>query len=205
MSSLWLAASAGRQVERERREGQDNPAPPGGGEPGPDTPKELKARALRLLMRRDQSRAELARQLLLHAESHEAVEQLITELLARKLLSEDRMAESRAHTLSRKYGASRVRHDLRAKGVGEETIERVTAEAKSTELERAREIWKKKFRAAAASRPERAKQMRFLAARDSARRSSDSSLRARSSVSSCSTASGDSACGRSCRASSARL
>ena len=97
MSSLWLAASAGRRVERDGRE-----EPPPGSESKPDTPKELKARALRLLMRRDQSRAELVRQLLPHAESSEAVEQLLTELLARKLLSEDRMAESRAHTLSRK-------------------------------------------------------------------------------------------------------
>jgi len=166
MSSLWLAASAGKRVEQEGREGRDKPlAPSGGSEARPDTPKELKARALRLLMRREQSRAELARQLLPHAESTEAVEQLITELLQRKLLSEDRLAESRAHTLSRKYGASRVRHDLRAKGVGEETIERVTAEAKATEFERALEIWKKKFRTASTTPAERAKQMRFLASR----------------------------------------
>ena len=163
MSSLWLAASAGRRVEREGQSGREDEPP--GAEAKPDSPKELKARALRLLMRRDQSRAELARQLLPHAESAAAVDLLIDELLQRKLLSEDRLAESRAHTLSRKYGASRVRQDLRGKGISDETIERVTAEAKSTELERAREIWKKKFREAATSRPERAKQMRFLAAR----------------------------------------
>ena len=58
-----------------------------------------------------------------------------------------------------------MRHDLRAKGVGEETIERITAEVQATEFERALEIWKRKFRTAASSRPERAKQMRFLAAR----------------------------------------
>ena len=109
-----------------------------GGEPaGPDSPKELKARALRLLMRREHSRAELSKKLLPHAESGEAVELLLEELVQKKFLSEDRMAEARAHVLSRKYGASRVRHDLGAKGVAEETIERVAAEARSTELERA--------------------------------------------------------------------
>ena len=131
----------------------------------PDSPRELKARALRLLMRRDHGRAELVRQLEKHAESSEALEQLLDELIRRKLLSEDRVAESRANTLSRKFGVSRIRNDLRAKGIAPETIERVAAEAQSTELERAKEIWKKKFREPGTTPGERAKQMRFLAAR----------------------------------------
>jgi regulatory protein len=75
------------------------------------------------------------------------------------------MAESRANTLSRKFGVSRIKQDLRAKGIAPETIERVAAEAQATELTRALEIWKKKFRELATSPNERAKQMRFLAAR----------------------------------------
>ena len=132
---------------------------------GPDTPRELKARALRLLMRRDHGRAELVRKLTQHAESIEALEQLLDELVRRKLLSEDRVAESRANTLSRKFGVSRIRNDLRAKGIAPETIERVAAEAQATEVERAKDIWKRKFREPAASPAERAKQMRFLASR----------------------------------------
>ncbi len=132
---------------------------------GPDTPRELKARALRLLMRRDHGRAELVKKLAQHAESDEAVELLLDELVRRKLLSEDRVAEARVHTLSRKFGASRIRHDLRGKGIADETIQRVTAEAQATEFERAKEIWKRKFREPASSQSERAKQMRFLAAR----------------------------------------
>lgn len=135
------------------------------GKNGPDTPRELKARALRLLMRREHGRAELVKNLAQHAESDAAVELLVDELVRRKLLSEDRLAESRANTLSRKFGASRIRHDLRARGVSDETIERVAAEAQSTELDRAKEIWKRKFRETAVSPSERAKQMRFLAGR----------------------------------------
>jgi regulatory protein len=131
----------------------------------PDTPRELKARALRLLMRRDHGREELVRQLTRHAESPEVLEALLDELVKKKLLSEDRVAESRAHTLSRKFGASRIQHDLRARGIADETIERVTQEAKATEVARASEIWKRKFREPATSQQERAKQMRFLAAR----------------------------------------
>lgn len=132
---------------------------------GPDTPRELKARALRLLMRRDHGRDELVRRLVQHAESPQAVEQLLDELIRRKLLSEDRMAEARTQTLARKFGASRIRNDLRGKGIAPETIERVTAEAVATEFERAKDIWQKKFREPAANPAERAKQMRFLAAR----------------------------------------
>ena len=132
---------------------------------GPDSPKELKARALRLLMRREHSRVELARKLAPHAESKDAVESLLDELVQKKFLSEDRMAEARAHVLSRKFGASRVRQDLHAKGVAEETIERVAAEARTTEVERATAIFNRKFRDPAASPQDRAKRMRFLAAR----------------------------------------
>src|SRR4051812_29791814 len=116
-------------------------------------------------MRRDHGREELVRQLEKHAESPAALEELLDELIRRKLLSEDRVAESRATSLSRKFGVSRIRQDLRAKGIAPETIERVAAEAQATEVTRALEIWKRKFRERATSQNERAKQMRFLAAR----------------------------------------
>ena len=153
-----MSDPAASTAERDRI---DHPGDPS----GPDTPRELKARALRLLMRRDHGRDELVRKLTQHAESQQAVELLLDELVRRKLLSEDRMAEARTQTLARKFGASRIRNDLRGKGVALETIERVTAEAVATEFERAKEIWKKKFREPAANPSERAKQMRFLAAR----------------------------------------
>jgi len=131
----------------------------------PDTARELKARALRLLMRREHSRRELSAKLSPHAATPEAVEALLDELVQKKLLSEERLAEQRAHVLSRKYGVARIRQDLKAKGVGEEAIAKVAAEAQSTELERARAIWLRKFRTPATDAGGRAKQMRFLASR----------------------------------------
>ena len=56
----------------------------------PDTPGALKARALRYLVRREHSRAELARKLAPHAESREALEGLLDELVSRKQLSDER-------------------------------------------------------------------------------------------------------------------
>ncbi|MGH8706912.1 MAG: recombination regulator RecX [Burkholderiales bacterium] len=128
----------------------------------PDTPGELKARALRHLARREHSRAELVRKLAPRAESPEALAQLLDALAAKKQLSDERYAEARAHQLARKYGAARIRADLKAKGVADEFIERVGGTA---ELERARAILARKYRAPATTPMERARRMRFLQSR----------------------------------------
>jgi regulatory protein len=128
----------------------------------PDTPQELRARALRLLARREHSRAELARKLAPRAESAQALELLLDSLEAKKQLSNERYAELRAHQLARKYGAARTRADLKAKGVAAEIIERVGGDG---ELERARAILARKYRARASTPMERARRMRFLQSR----------------------------------------
>jgi len=128
----------------------------------PDTPQELMARALRALARREHSRAELARKLAPRAESREALEALLDELVRRKQLSDERYAEQRAHVLSRKYGAARIRLELRARGVAADTAETVAAVAGADEFERARAILRKRYSASPATRVERARRMRFL-------------------------------------------
>jgi len=128
----------------------------------PDTPAELRARALRLLARREHSCRELERKLAPHAESSEALDVLISELKTKNQLSEVRFAEERARQLSRKYGAARIRQDLKSKGVGDELVEHVSSEG---DLERARAILERKYRQPAATREERAKRMRFLQSR----------------------------------------
>lgn len=122
----------------------------------------MKARALRYLARREHSRAELARKLAPHAESPEILEALLRELESRKQLSNERFAEVRAHWLSRKYGAAKIRQDLRARGVEDSIVERVSNDG---ELERARAIVKRKYREPATTREERARRARFLQSR----------------------------------------
>jgi len=128
----------------------------------PDTPLELRARALRLLARREHSRAELARKLAPRAESPAALAQLLEALAAKKQLSDERYAELRAHQLARKYGAARIRADLKAKGIAPEIVARATGDE---ELERARAILARKYRDAADTRGECARRMRFLQGR----------------------------------------
>jgi regulatory protein len=128
----------------------------------PDTPAELKVRALRYLTRREHSRSELERKLRPHAQSTEILQGVLGELEGRKLLSNHRFAESRTRVLSRKYGAARIRQDLKARGVDEETIAQV---APSDDLERARAILARKYREPATSAEEKAKRSRFLQSR----------------------------------------
>jgi regulatory protein len=129
----------------------------------PDTPAELKARALRHLVRREHSRAELARKLASHAESLEAVETVLDLLLSRKQLSDERFAEERVRSLSRKYGAAKIRQDLKSKGVADEIVQRTASP--EDETERARAILARKYRLPATTREERARRARFLQGR----------------------------------------
>lgn len=129
-----------------------------------DGPEALRARALRLLARREHSRLELARKLLPRARSREDVEALLDVLAERKQLSDERFAEQRTAVLARKYGTGRIRRELLSKGISPEGAER--AVAGDDELARARAILQRKFRDVPAStREERARRGRFLQSR----------------------------------------
>jgi regulatory protein len=130
---------------------------------GPDSPQELKARALRHLVRREHSRDELARKLAPYAESNEILEGVLRELESRKQLSNERFAEVRTQVLARKYGAARIRHDLKSKGVSEDAAERAVAEL--DDVAKAKAILARKYRMPATTREERAKRARFLQGR----------------------------------------
>lgn len=122
----------------------------------------LKVRALRLLARREHSRDELARKLSPYAESTEVLQGLLRALEGGRQLSDERFAESRARVLARKYGSARIRQDLRAKGIAADVVAVVIG---GDELERARGILARRYRAAPRSREERARRARFLQGR----------------------------------------
>jgi regulatory protein len=114
-------------------------------------------------VRREHSRAELARKLAPHAESAAALEAVLDSLSSKKQQSDERFAAERARVLSRKYGAARIRHDLQSKGISEEVSQRVSSEV--NELDRARAILSRKYREPPGTREERAKRARFLQGR----------------------------------------
>jgi regulatory protein len=130
----------------------------------------LKGRALRLLAQREHSRAELERKLARHAEdlpeasAADQIARALDELQAAGLLSEARVAES-VLAQGARFGSRRLRQTLQSKGLAPELVSQALEQARSTEQQRAREVWRRRFGAAPADAAERARQMRFLAGR----------------------------------------
>ena len=126
---------------------------------------DLKARAIRLLARREHSRAELARKLAADG-TQEEIEAVLAELTASGLLSDARYAEAYLRTNAGRFGAAKLRQTLRAKGIAGELVEEQLAAADAPdELFRAREIWARKFGTTPADAREWARQARFLQSR----------------------------------------
>lgn len=120
---------------------------------------------MRFLARREHSRSELARKLAAHAESAEQLESVLDELVAARLLSNERFAESLVHRRAERYGTATIRHELRTHGLDEALVQAHAAALEQTELERARAVWRRRFGAQPESLAERARQTRFLLAR----------------------------------------
>jgi regulatory protein len=125
----------------------------------------LKGRALRLLSGREHSRAELERKLKAHEETPGQLAQVLDDLQAKDFISEARVVESVINRRASRFGASRIKYELLNKGLGAEAVAEAVNSLKASELERACEIWRKKFDGPAPDAAGRAKQMRFLAAR----------------------------------------
>jgi regulatory protein len=125
----------------------------------------LKGRALRYLAAREHSRAELERKLAPHEETPGQLAQVLDDLEAKDFISEARVVESVINRRAARFGAARIKHELLNKGLGAERVAGAIASLKGSEVERAREIWRKKFEGSVPDPAARAKQMRFLAAR----------------------------------------
>jgi regulatory protein len=137
----------------------------------------LKGRALQWLAQRDQSRVELRRKLLRHAERAAAeggedvdresgradVESVLDWLEANRYLSAERFAESRIHARAARFGNLRIRNELAQHGVALPAA--AAAVLAASELERAATVRSRRFAHLPRDVSERAAQARFLAAR----------------------------------------
>lgn len=159
----WGNAGDGGAAARGERGGRQRPPP------------SLKARALQLLSQREHSRAELERKLRWRpgvdddetaAEHHaQLLAAVLDGLQAKGFIHEERVADSVLHRRAAKWGASRVRQELQAKGLSDAVVQEAVSSLRDTELERAAEVWRKKFGQPTTTPSEQARQMRFLAAR----------------------------------------
>ena len=137
----------------------------------------LKARALQLLAQRDQSRLELRRKLVRHAQGAHAdrdgdvdpasiaaeVDALLDWLEAHRFLSDARFAESRVHARAQRFGVQRIRSELAQHAVA--LSPELAASLADSEVDRAAAVRARRFAALPASAAERAAQSRFLRGR----------------------------------------
>lgn len=131
----------------------------------------VKGRALRYLAQREHSRAELERKLaravadLPEASAQAQISAALDELASKGLLSEERTAQAVLDSQGRRFGTHRLRQTLQTKGLAPELVASTLQQARATELERAREVWQRRFGQPPADPDERARQMRFMAGR----------------------------------------
>jgi len=125
----------------------------------------LKGRALRLLSQREHSRTELERKLRPFEEVPGELAAALDFLQAKDFINEHRVVESVVNRRASKLGAMRVKQELQAKGIDGQAIQEAVRGMRATELERAREVWRRKFGAPALDAHARAKQIRFLIGR----------------------------------------
>jgi len=155
-------------------------------------PLSLKARAIGLLAQREHSRAELRRKLLRIEQQQRArqaapqagdadaeplvedeedpaagagtIDALLDSLTAEGYLDETRFVESRLHVRAGRFGTQRIQQELARHGLKLDAGQQATL--RETELERAREVWHKRFGTEPSrDATEQARQTRFLLAR----------------------------------------
>jgi regulatory protein len=131
----------------------DNPLPP------------IRDRAMRYLARREHTRLELARKLTRVGYQEEDIESVLKDFIRLGWLSDERFAENYVQQKQARFGNLKLASELRSRGVDESTMQQLLSSAKETELDRAREIWKKKFGAVPENAKDKARQMRFLQGR----------------------------------------
>lgn len=135
-----------------------------GDEPEQATPSEIRARAMGLLARREYGRRELQRKLRQKGYADAALTEVLDGLVAERLLSDERFAESYARSrVQRGYGPLRIRAELQERGIDDGGIEIALEGLAADWREQARAAREKRFGPEPPGElKERARQTRFL-------------------------------------------
>ncbi len=118
-----------------------------------------------MLARREHTRRELTRKLAPFSENAAEIPGLLDDFERRGWLSEERVVEQVLVSRRRRFGAQRIVHELREKGVSNALLANAREKLQQSELDTARDLWRRKFKVAPADARERARQMRFLQGR----------------------------------------
>ena len=132
------------------------------------TSRTLLSQGVAFLARREYSRRQLRERLLERIDgvrqTSDDVDQALDKLEAKGYLSDERFAQALCRVLSKRYGNVRLTVQLRQAGISQEISDKVI-QAQEGELDRALDVWHKRFHTAPESDKERARQIRFLGSR----------------------------------------
>ena len=111
----------------------------------------------------------MGRKILAYSDSLEIskadLELVLDELEEKDWLSDDRFSEQFVLSKKRKFGARKIAHELKLRGVDESIISRALRGIKDDEFLLAKKIWEKKFNQIPITIDEKAKQIRFMQSR----------------------------------------
>jgi len=141
-------------------------APTAGAAKDPKPPTSPKVLAVRMLARREYSRAELAQRLIRKGIARDDVERALDELATAGYLSDARYANAVVAQRSGRYGKRAIAYALREKGISApDAVAAMAPLAATDELTDATALWQQRFGAAPANQREKARQVRFLLSR----------------------------------------
>jgi regulatory protein len=145
---------------------QRRATPSGGADKEPKAPTSPKVLAVRMLARREYSRAELAQRLVRKGIPRTDVDAALDELAAAGYLSDVRYANAVVAQRSGRYGKRAIAYALREKGIAApEALAAMAPLAATDELADATALWQQRFGTAPANQKEKARQVRFLLSR----------------------------------------
>jgi len=125
----------------------------------------LIGRAIKYLSNREYSQFELRNKLLPYAGSQEELDEVITKLLEKGYLSNQRFTQSYISSKSSKFGIRKITQVLQQHQLAPEMLKLELGKLKESEFQRCYEVWEKKFGTLTTEPNALAKQIRFLASR----------------------------------------
>lgn len=129
-------------------------------------PASVHATAIRMLARREHSRAELSRRLVARGGDLQEIERVLDALEREGYLSDARFAQMLVARKGARFGKRAIGNSMRARGIDSETAKAALAAVSSfDELAHARNTWARRFKVPATDERARARQVRFLLAR----------------------------------------
>lgn len=122
----------------------------------------LKSMAMRLLGRREYTRRELGKKLLLKGSNAQEVEELLGDLECKGWLDDRRYVEAYIRSKRQRFGTRKILQDLESKGVAKSIILEYRKEVLEGDLNAAKLVWAKKYSVKPEGPATWAKQARFL-------------------------------------------